>query len=408
MIEKKSIKKQGRRKKICTAVFFKKNLIVNLLSVLIFIGIPFIKATAAEPIKVGAVLSITGWGGFIGTPMQKAMIAIVEDTNKKGGINGRPIELYIEDDKSNPTNAVIAATKLARDMNVSILTGPAITDSGMAMIPVAQREKVPFAVSGPVISSFKKWCFHVTPSDIINDAAVLEYGVKSFKAKRIAVIHDTANFGMTGMKVFRDEISKYPGSSIIIEEKYDTTDTSVIPQLMNIKAANPDVILAQSSGAQAAIIAKNYYQLGMKTPVVAPPGAGSPEFLDIAAKAAEKSPWIILGGKIMVAEQLPLSDPWRKNIYEPFKEVMKNKYPKESLMVFHAIGNDAIQIVIAALKEAGSDNRKAIRDALETIRCEVTTGPYACTAKDHRGITVYNGMPVVVRDGGFVLYRHKK
>ncbi len=362
-------------------------------------------AAAAEPIKVGAVLSITGWAGFMGTQMKEAMVVLVEDANRKGGIQGRPVELYMEDDKSNPTNAVIATTKLVRDVKVSVLMGPSITDSGMAMIPIAEQEQVPFAVSGPVISPLKKWVFHVTPNDVVNSSAVLEYAVKNMGGKRIAVIHDTANFGTVGMKVFRSEIGRYPGASIAIEEKFETSDTNIIPQLAKIKAVNPDVLIIQTPGGQAAVVAKNYKQLGMKTPVTGPPAVATAEFLKIAGNIGETSPFTFLAAKIMVAEKLPANDPWRKNLYEPFKKIMKDKYGEsKEITVFHSVAHDAMQIVLKALKTAGTDDRAAIRNALETIKYDGQMGPYACTPTDHRGIQVFNGPAVVVRKGEYVPY----
>lgn len=388
----------------CAKPFAHRLAIAVFLCLVFAIGVER-PAIGAEPIKVGAVLSISGWAGFIGTPMKEAMTAIIEEAKKKGGIQGRPVELYIEDDKSNPTNAVIAMTKLCRDVKVSVVMGPATTDSGMAMIPIAEQQQVPFAVSGPVISPLKKWVFHVTPSDLVNSAAVLEYAVKDLGGRRMAVIHDTANFGMTGMKVFNSEISKYPGSSIVITEKFETTDTNVVPQLTKIKAANPDVLIVQAPGGQAAIVAKNYKQLGMKMTVTGPPAVTTPEFLKIAGSVAEESPWILLGAKIMIAEKLPPGDPWRKNLYEPFKKLMREKYGEtKPIMIFHSVGHDAARIVLEGLKAAGSDDRNAVRNALETIRYEGTMGPFACTPTDHRGITVYNGTPVVVRNGDYVLF----
>jgi branched-chain amino acid transport system substrate-binding protein len=361
---------------------------------------------AAEPIKIGVVLSITGWGGAMGTPMKEAMTTIVEEVNKNGGVNGRRIELLVEDDQSNPTTAVISATKLSRDEKVSLLMGPTTTDSGMAMIPIAEQEHVPFVLSGPVIAPLKKWVFHTVPNDIVNSAAVMEFAVKKVGGKRIAVIHDTANFGMTGMKVFASEITKYPGASIVAQEKFETTDTSVVPQLMKIKAANPDVMLIQTPAIQAAVVAKNYRQLGMKMPVVGPPTVTTPDFLRTAGSVAETSPWILLGSKIGCAETIPPSDPWRKNLYEPFKKIMRAKYgPTKPITIFHSVAHDAVYIALEALKAANSDDRTAIRNALETIRYEGTMGPYACTPTDHRGIIVYNGVPVVVKGGEFVPYK---
>ena len=101
-------------------------------------------AQAAEPIRIGVVLSISGWGGAIGTPEREAMVVVAEDVNRKGGVMGRPIELLVEDDQSSPTTAVIAATKLARDEKVCMVLGPSISDSGMAMIPIMEKEEVPF------------------------------------------------------------------------------------------------------------------------------------------------------------------------------------------------------------------------------------------------------------------------
>jgi branched-chain amino acid transport system substrate-binding protein len=360
---------------------------------------------AEEPIKIGAVFSITGWGGFMGQPMKDAMVAMVEDFNKKGGVKGRKAEIYVEDDQSNPTSAVIATTKLVKDRKVSVLVGPSITDSGLAMIPIAEQEQVPFVISGPVIAPLKKWVFHGLANDLVNSGAVLEFAVKGLGAKKIGVIHDTANFGMVGMKAFTTECAKYPTCSIVIEEKFETTDTNVIPQLSKIKAANPDVLLVQTPGGQAGMIAKNYRQLGMKMKVVGPPGSASPEFLRIAGTAPEEN-WYQLAGKIMVADKLSPDDPWRKNLYEPFKKVMADKYGKtKQLNVFSGVAHDAIKIVLEAIKTAGTDDRAAIRDALETIKLEAFNGPYSCSPTDHKGISIFNGPVVVVKNGEFVPYK---
>jgi branched-chain amino acid transport system substrate-binding protein len=381
--------------------FFKVTLAVCLFCAPIALGPRGVQA--AEPIRIGAVLSVTGWAGFMGTQQKEGMVAIVEDLNKKGGINGRQVEFLVEDDQSNPTNAVLGATKLVRDRKVSVLMGPSTTDAGMAMIPIAEQEQVPFAVSGPVISPLKKWVFHVTPSDIVNSAAVLEFAVKKLGGKRIAVIRDTANFGMTGMKVFRSEISKYPGSSIIIEEKFETTDTNVIPQLTKIKAANPDVLIIQSPGGQASVVVKNFKQLGLKMSVTGPPAVATPEFLKIAGSLVDgDDDFIFLSGKIVVAEKLAPNDPWRKNLYEPFKKIMREKYGPKPITVFTSVGHDAIQIVLKALAAAKSDDRAAIRNALETIKYEGQMGPYACSPTDHRGIIVQNGPGVMVKNGEWV------
>jgi branched-chain amino acid transport system substrate-binding protein len=362
--------------------------------------------SAADPIRIGVVLSISGWGGFIGTPEKEAMIVVAEEVNRKGGVFGRQIELLIEDDKSNPTTAVIATTKLVRDMNVCMVLGPSITDSGMAMMPILEKEEVPFPVSGPVITPYKKWVFNVTPRDTINSAQVLEYAATGLGAKRIAVIHDTANFGMTGWKVFQEEIRKYPGASIVVEEKFDTTDTTVVPQLSNIKAANPDVLIIQTPGAQAAVVAKGYKQLGLKMTVTGPPGMATTEFLKIAGPIAEENGWVIMGDRIVVGDKLPPDEPYRKNIYDPLKKMLKDKYGESKMLsVFHAVGHDAMRIAVAALQTAGNDNRAGLRNALEKVRYEGMIGNYVGSPDDHTGYKKSTAIPITVKGNEYVPYR---
>jgi branched-chain amino acid transport system substrate-binding protein len=83
-------------------------------------------------------MSITGPYGFIGTPQKEVFTAMIDDINAKGGIKGRPLELYYEDDKSIPTNAVIAATKLIKDKKVIAIVGTSTSDSALAIVPVCE------------------------------------------------------------------------------------------------------------------------------------------------------------------------------------------------------------------------------------------------------------------------------
>jgi branched-chain amino acid transport system substrate-binding protein len=77
---------------------------------------------AAEPIKIGVVLSVTGRGGFLGTPEKRAITVAVDEVNRQDGLFGRPVELFFEDDQSNPTNSAIAATKLIIAEQISIFS----------------------------------------------------------------------------------------------------------------------------------------------------------------------------------------------------------------------------------------------------------------------------------------------
>ncbi len=360
------------------------------------------QAGAADPIKIGVVFSITGPGGFIGTPQKDAIVAIVENTNNHGGLLGRQIELFIEDDKSVPTNAVIAVTKLARDKRVCAIVGPSMTDSGMAMIPTCEQEKVPFLLTAPVAAPYKKWVFYLGAGDTREGQWALDFTAKTFGAKRIAILSSTDNHGSTLGAAVEGSIGKYPGASVVIHEKCELTDTNMIPQLTKIKAANADALLVLMPGNAATVVAKNYKQLGITTQVVTSHGVPMPDFVKISGKIAEETKWIMFGNFMAVVEKYPPDNPLKKNVYEPLKQIMQEKFGKDAKpSIFHAVTSDGIRAVIEAIKIAKSDDRAAIRDAVEKVKFEGFVGEFAPTAQDHQGAPTAATVPMVLKGGEF-------
>jgi branched-chain amino acid transport system substrate-binding protein len=380
---------------------------VSLFGFLVAFGllysVPQQQAAAAEPIRIGAIFSITGPLGFIGTPQRDAVIAMVEDVNKRGGLlGGRQVELLIEDDKTVATNAVIAVTKLARDKKVSAIVGPSATDCGMAIMPVADQENVPLLVTTPVAAAYRKWVFYLGDGDAREAAHFLQFAVKSLAAKRLALISTIDNHGSTMANSVLKEIANYPGSSIVIHEKCEPTDTNVVPQLTKIKAAKPDTLLVFMAGGTAAIVAKNCAQLGLTTQVVASHGVPMPDFVKLAGKIAEANKWIMFGNFMAVIDKYPADNPLKKNIYEPFRKVMQDKFGKDKEPnIFHAVTSDGIRAVLEAIKIAGSDDRAAIRDAIEKVRFDGFVGPFAPTATDHQGSPTSATVPTVLKNGEF-------
>ena len=128
---------------------------------LIFVG--FTSLHAAEPIKIGAVLSITGFASALGTQERDGIQLELDKLNSQGGVLGRPLVVYIEDDQSDPTNAANATTKLIRDKQVCAIIGSSPTSSCMAMVPICEREQIPNVTLGTgheLTNPFKKTATH--------------------------------------------------------------------------------------------------------------------------------------------------------------------------------------------------------------------------------------------------------
>ncbi len=361
---------------------------------------------AAEPIRIGVVLSITGWGGFLGTAEKPAIVAAVDMFNKKGGLNGRPIELYFEDDQSNPTTATTAAIKLIRDEKVAAIIGASISESCMALIPICEREEVAQLPMAPLTIPLKKWVFLVPLDDYFLSDKMVAFAVNELGKKRLAIMRDSSPYGKKGADGVKAHAPKY-GATVITEEICESKDTDMTPQLTRIRAAKPDAIILFTPAPPAAVIAKNYQRLGMQNiTVITGGGVPSKEFPSLAGKIVEDGRWIPFDPIDLYAEQLPPNDPFRKNLYDPLFKTIKELYgPNTEWDGFYRNGYDNIAIVIEALKIAKTDNRAALRDALEKVKYSGFLGTFAYSPTDHQGTTGETFVPILIKDGKYWPYK---
>jgi branched-chain amino acid transport system substrate-binding protein len=383
-------------------------LFVSVTAVLLS-STPFLAHAAepakAEPIRIGTIFSMTGVSGFVGTPQKEIFTAMIDDINAKGGVKGRLIELYFEDDKSTPTNAVVAATKLIKDKKVVAIVGTSMSDSALAIIPICEQENVPFINSGPARIPFKKWIFSTGPGDVRGAAHMIDYAAKELGAKRIALFHSTDAYGTLGQKVIMEELPKYPGVSIIVDESLEPADTNVIPQLTKIKAANPDLMILFARGGTGAVVAKNFKQLGMTTKVLGSTSLTIPDFVKIAGPIIDECNWIFLSQPLMIINFMAPGDPYRKNVFEPVKKMMQDKYgPTKEINLFHGSSYDALTGIFEALRLALTIERAAVRDAIEKVRTEGFLGPFAPTTTDHQGAHVDPMRPMLFKGGQWIPY----
>jgi branched-chain amino acid transport system substrate-binding protein len=364
---------------------------------------------AAEPIRIGTIMSITGPFGFIGTPQKEAFNALIDDVNAKGGVLGRPIELFFEDDQSIPTNAVIAATKLIKDKKVVAMCGTSMSDAALAIVPVCEQEKIPFINSSPAKIPFKKYIFSTGPGDVRGASHLLEYAVKDLGGKKLALMYGVDAMGTLGQKTMVAEISKYPGASFVIQQGIEPGDKSVIPQLTKIKAANPDVLILQLTGSMASVIAKNYKQVGMKNLVLGCGSITDPNFDKNGAKYAEEAGWIFLSQPMMIVSKMAANDPYRKNVYDPAQKLIQAKYGKDkTVTMFHGSTFDGFNAIVAAIKLTGKADPASIRDGLEKVKLEGFLGQFACSTTDHQAAPVDFMRPMTIKNGEYVPYHAGK
>ena len=127
-----------------------------------------LSAFAADPIKIGSVLSVTGPAAFLGDPELKTLQLYVENINKQGGVLGRQLQLVHYDDGSDAGKANGFAKRLIDDDKVDIIVGGTVTGSTMSMIPLVEKAEMPFiSLAGAVVivEPVKKWVFKTPHTD---------------------------------------------------------------------------------------------------------------------------------------------------------------------------------------------------------------------------------------------------
>lgn len=157
----------------------------------------------SEPIRIGAIDPQTGPFAAYGEPVKEGMLLAVDEINAKGGINGRKIELLLEDDAGDPKNAVNAFTKLATVSKVPIIIGPLSSGASMATAPLANQYKVVelATLAGTInLTNAGDYVFRIYPSSEIGSRYIAKMAVEKFKAKKAAILYPTNPFGVASKK----------------------------------------------------------------------------------------------------------------------------------------------------------------------------------------------------------------
>ena len=359
-------------------------------------------AFAADPIKIGSVLSVTGPAAFLGDPELKTLQLYVDDLNKKGGVLGRPLQLVHYDDGSDANKANGFTKRLIEDDKVDVLVGGTTTGATMSSVPLAEKAGIPFiSLAGAVviIEPVKKWVFKTPHTDRMAAEKVFE-DMKKRGLTKVALLSETSGFGASGKKETEGVAAKY-GITLVANETYGPKDTDMSPQLTKIKTApGVQAVFVFGLGQGPAIVTKNYKQLGITLPLYQSHGVASDEFLKLAGPAAE-------GVRLpspaqLIPEKLPANDP-QKPIVTAYDKAYKAAY-KTDVSTFGGYAYDGLMLAVDAIKRAGSTDKAKVRDALEATKGFVaTSGTFNMSPTDHMGLDLSAFRLLEVKGGDWTI-----
>ena len=357
-------------------------------------------ARGAETWKIGGIFAVTGSSSFLGDPEKKSMEMVVEAINASGGIDGHMLEAVIMDTEGDPTKTVLAANKLINNDGVLAVVGPSVTPTSLAVVPVAVKAKTPLiscAAGVKITDPVNPYVYKTAQNDVLAVRAIYRH-MQAKGIKKIGILTVENAFGESGREQITAQAGKF-GIEIVDAETFGAKDTDVTAQLTKVRSAQPDAVLCWGTNPGPAVVARNAQQMKISVPLYQSHGVASPKFIELAGDAAEGI--ILPTGKILVADQLPDTDPQKAVLQHYIAEYQK----KFNIPVsgFGGYAYDAMNMLAAALKGSGGDKEK-IKAALEKTSGYVgVTGTFTMKPDDHNGLGDDAFVMVEIRNGSWKL-----
>jgi len=360
---------------------------------------------AADPIKVGAILSVTGPASFLGAPEAKTLEMLVEEQNKKGGVLGRKIELIVKDSGASPEKAFSFAKQLMEEDKVFAIIGPSTSGETMKIKGVAEVGKtilLSCAAAEVIVNPVAKYVFKTPQKD--SDAVVKIFQqMKTMKIGKIGVLSSNTGFGKAGEEQIM-KLAPEHGITVLASEVYDKAASDLTAEVTKVKAAGVEAILNWSIEPAQAIVIKNARQIGFKGPIFQSHGFGNIKYVEAAGEAAEGM--LFPAGRLLVADVLPKSNP-QKALLVKYKKDYESRY-KEDASTFGGHAYDAFIILVKGIEKAKSVDKEAVRSAIEQLTGVIGTGGiFNFSATDHNGLNVDAFEMLTVTKGKFDILKQK-
>ena len=306
-------------------------------------------------IPIGEYSSMTGTTATFGQSTDQAIRMAVDEINQAGGVLGKSIRLYLEDDQSRPEEAATAATKLINQNHVVAMLGEVSSSRSLAAAPICQANRVPMvspSSTNPRVTRIGDYIFRVCFIDSFAGGVMAKFTARSLKLKRVAVLTDVRNDYSVGLHTyFREEFRKL-GGEIVAEQSYSEGDSDFHAQLTQIKSATPEAIYIPGYYTEVGTIARQARELGIRVPLLGGDGWDSPKLWEIGGEA--------LNG-CYLANHYSVDDP--SPAVQSFVAEYRRRY-KAAPDALAALGYDAARILFDAMRRAGSTSPEKVRDAL--------------------------------------------
>jgi branched-chain amino acid transport system substrate-binding protein len=325
-----------------------------------------------ESIKIGVIQPLSGPVAASGNYVRMGAEIGRDWINARGGVLGRPVQLLIEDNKSDPKEAATAAEKLIVKDKVPVVMGAWGSSMTLAAMPKLEEYGVPMIVETSSAATITRrgnpWIFRISPPSEM-EALGLEKYMKDLGIKKADFLAVNTDWGRGAVGAFGD-LLKRSGASVGASEFMEQAATDMNAQITKIKADNADTLFVTTSVEQITLVLRQAQEQRLARKVITTGGSSSPTQLIKQAGPAAEGTYHIL----FFLPWFPEAMPDGKLAKAFVDEWTKRGHPFEGLTEGFR-GHDGVLTAAEAIKTAGKPDPKAVRDALWKVSLMGVNGP---------------------------------
>jgi ABC-type branched-subunit amino acid transport system substrate-binding protein len=361
-------------------------------------------ASAQDTIKIGSSLGLTGYGSLTDGHWRDGLMVAIEAINKQGGVLGKKLQLFTEDNKSTPQQAVVVYRKMMSEDNVVAFNSGCISAGNFAAASFVTKAKLPMFLCSilPRQPEEVKWAFQFLPPPKYEVDTRYQYLKEKTKVRKIGLLADPSPY-VTLMKGIAEKTAAEYGLEVVASETYQQDDSDFSVQIGRINAAGAGAVIMLGQGNAVVTAANNIRSLGLKDMLM----LASIQELDIHLAAGK-----VLGDQYMAPSPMiqiasddmsVLTDPKARAAAEPFVKAMKEKYGRtDNAQASRAW--DSMMMMVMAMKAAGTTDGEKVHDAFEKLGSYTGAGAtYTFTTANHIGITQNPYVLVSVKGDNLVI-----
>ena len=355
-------------------------------------------AATGGTIKIGGGFALTGAESALDLPAANGAKLAVKQINDAGGVNGSQIDFIVHDSQYKMDVTAQTAKQFVEQDKVPLFIGYTDTDSVLASGPTFQAAKIPFitvgATSPKIPTQIGDMMFLACFGDNVQAAVGAEYSYKTFGHNAYFLWDKGIEYTTLLGAYFKSRFTEL-GGTIALEDSYDDNATDFSSQITKIKALSPapDFYYVAAMPYNIGPLVKQFRDAGITGPIVGGDGYDTPDLVKVAGAAADN---------VFFTTHALMDATGGTDGIKKFMTDYKAEYGNDPENAFAALGYDTVNLLVDAIKRAGSTDSAAVKSAIESTKDFAgITGAITFSAESHvpqKGVTV-----IAVTGGKFTL-----